>query len=131
MKTAAACALTLILSACADSPRQVPPREEIPDAGTGPREKDGRGMLRVHVQPDYDSGRYGLETGQPPESFYHVLTEDGRVVESDVRDVVALRPGRYLIEVPHATEHARWFWVTVNANEVTEVDARKIPADAH
>jgi hypothetical protein len=130
MKRFAACALIAALTACADSSRTIPPQDEIPDAGTGRGDAAADGMLVVHMQPDWESGRYGLDTSRPPESFYNVLTAEGDVVRSDVRDVVSLAPGRYLVEVPHATEHARWFWVTVKAREVTEVDARKIPADA-
>lgn len=116
------------LAGCA-GPRSIP-EGQIPDVGRGNARAETLGSLIVRTQDVGPNGRFdekrAFEGGAP----FNVLDADGEVVQTEVQGRTTLKPGRYLVEVPRATAHARWFWVTVAAGETTEVDARKIPAEA-
>lgn len=120
----------LCLAALAGCAARRPIPEGLPDAGRGNVEQEATGLLIVRTQDVQPNGRFdekrAFEGGTP----FNVLDADGEVVQTEVLGRTTLEPGRYVVEVPRATSHARRFWVTVAAGETTEVDARKIPADA-
>lgn len=106
------------------------PESRIPDVGTGNVEAEPMGTLVVRTQERWLGSRVDMQRAEHEQETFNVRDEEGDILRAEVSDSVMLEPGRYLVEVPRATDHARWFWVTVEAGEITEVDARKLRTEA-
>jgi len=140
-----AAALAGSLAACAaPQDARIDPSGTYPDVGTGNIHRDEYrgGYLRVftpnlRVDPQGKPAEPECDTAYVVASGYSIYDPEGRrvfevanhsplITADEGPSVVGLPPGLYLIVLDCPVGEARAFWVTVEAQKLSEVDATRL-----
>ncbi|MBI2899804.1 MAG: hypothetical protein HYY17_06440 [Planctomycetes bacterium] len=127
-------ALAVWLTGCAGPISRIDPAATHADAGTGNVHPPAKGALVIHTETylflDGDVARY-------PHTGYWIHDAEGQKLRFVPNHIgtsdqdptpVTIAPGRYLIRLESIDASPRVFWVTVEKNRLTEIEASDIPA---
>lgn len=133
MKTTFVMLATMALAGCMTSDDAINPRGSYPDLTTGSAEARDRGTLEVRTSAIDAPDREAKDTLREHLPRYVVYDESGRRVAevrnrmdaegSEKLEALSLPSGRYLVRIDERDAEPSAFWVTVQPNQITRVDA--------
>lgn len=136
MKTIMVTLAALGLAGCMASPESINAKAQYPDAGTGESKFREMGQLAVRTEADEIRFREAKEPNMQFHPSYVIYDQNGRRVKEVRNRLYAddheltrtdLAPGRYLVKLWHPMKgEAETFWVKVERDELTFVDADRV-----